>query len=236
MTNRTLFMTIAAVSTFVACFNAQSAPVTKLEYGNESGWIRFTEDQPLPKPVTPRLKIDSVNQVAINSAVTTIVSTKDNAPLTGLTGVKPTSATTLPVTTGSINQNAGDVNKGVTAPASGKPPTNPLLTTNVISTAKSVTTVKAPSKIWRIDAGSMLKDAIYNWAAEEKCSVPGVETWNVVWLTQIKYRVDAPLQFTGDFRTALNSLFTLYGSAKVPLYAGIRSGQCLISVDDKEIH
>ncbi|MEB7891675.1 toxin co-regulated pilus biosynthesis Q family protein [Hafnia alvei] len=96
-------------------------------------------------------------------------------------------------------------------------------------------TVPAP-KIWRIDAGSMLKDALFNWAAAEKCIAPGVNTWTVVWLTPVNYRVDAPLQFKGDFRTALNSLFTLYGSAKVPLYAGTRSAQCVVSVDDKEIH
>ncbi|TLI63100.1 hypothetical protein FEK66_23300 [Escherichia sp. E1130] len=92
------------------------------------------------------------------------------------------------------------------------------------------------SKIWRIDAGSMLKDALFNWAAAEKCIAPGVNTWTVVWQTPVNYRVDAPLQFKGDFRTALNSLFTLYGSAKVPLYAGTRSAQCVVSVDDKEIH
>lgn len=91
-------------------------------------------------------------------------------------------------------------------------------------------------KIWRIDAGSTLKDTLFNWAAAEKCAAPGVNTWTVAWLTPVNYRIDAPLQFKGDFRSVLNSLFTLYGSAQVPLYAGIRSAQCVVSVDDKEIH
>lgn len=90
-------------------------------------------------------------------------------------------------------------------------------------------------KTWRIDAGNTLKDALFNWAASEKCTTPGVNNWTIAWLTPVNYRVDAPLQFKGDFRSALNGLFTLYGNAKVPLYAGVRSTQCVISVDDKEI-
>jgi hypothetical protein len=91
-------------------------------------------------------------------------------------------------------------------------------------------------KVWRIEAGSTLKDTLFNWAASETCSTPGVANWTVAWLTQANYRIDAPLQFEGSFRDALNGLFTLYGTAKVPLYAGVRNEQCVISVDDKEIH
>lgn len=231
MTNKTLLMTIAAVGTFVLCHHAHSAPVTKLEYGNESGWIRFTEDQPSPKPVAPWPNKAPVSQVATNSAILA----KDRAPLTGAAAPKTTTATPQPVTAGSNNQKVSDGKKAVATTNLVKSPATQVSATKVAPVTKPLPVVKPPSKIWRIDAGIMLKDAIYNWAAQEKCSVPGVETWNVVWLTQVKYRVDAPLQFTGDFRTALNSLFTLYGSAKVPLYAGIRSGQCLISVDDKEM-
>lgn len=91
-------------------------------------------------------------------------------------------------------------------------------------------------KVWRIEAGSTLKDTLFSWAAAEKCSTPGVANWTVAWLTSANYRIDAPLQFDGSFRDALNSLFTLYGTAQVPLYAGVRQAQCVISVDDKEIH
>ncbi|MCW7763425.1 toxin co-regulated pilus biosynthesis Q family protein [Photorhabdus luminescens] len=91
-------------------------------------------------------------------------------------------------------------------------------------------------KVWRIEAGNTLKDTIFNWSASEKCATSGINNWTVVWMTPVNYRIDAPLQFEGNYRDALNSLFTLYGTAKVPLYAGARSEQCVLSVDDKEIH
>nr|WP_184280661.1 toxin co-regulated pilus biosynthesis Q family protein [Serratia fonticola] len=113
-----------------------------------------------------------------------------------------------------------------------------------ITSVPSTPTTKAPPEskvlpvpqIWRIETGSTLKDVLFSWASAEKCSTPGVGNWTVAWLTSVNYRIDAPLKFEGSFRDALNSLFTLYGTAKVPLYAGIRNAQCVISVDDKEIH
>ncbi|KOY61556.1 hypothetical protein AM629_13065 [Photorhabdus heterorhabditis] len=106
---------------------------------------------------------------------------------------------------------------------------------------KTTATVIVPKpiihkKIWRIKAGNTLKDTIFNWSASEKCATPGINNWTVAWMTPINYRIDAPLQFEGSYHDALNNLFTLYGTAKVPLYAGIRSKQCVLSVDDKEIH
>jgi len=111
-------------------------------------------------------------------------------------------------------------------------PAAAVKTTAFVTLPKTVIKPKA----WRIEAGSTLKDTLFNWAASETCSTPGVANWTVAWLTQANYRIDAPLQFEGSFRDALNGLFTLYGTAKVPLYAGMRNEQCVISVDDKEIH
>ncbi|WP_285142739.1 toxin co-regulated pilus biosynthesis Q family protein [Serratia ureilytica] len=102
-------------------------------------------------------------------------------------------------------------------------------------TSKKATVVQQKQH-WRIDAGNTLKDTLFNWAASEVCNQPGITHWTVAWLTPVNYRIDAPLHFEGSFRDALNSLFTLYGTAKVPLYAGIRPLQCVISVDDKEVH
>ncbi|WP_337263662.1 MULTISPECIES: toxin co-regulated pilus biosynthesis Q family protein [unclassified Serratia (in: enterobacteria)] len=113
-------------------------------------------------------------------------------------------------------------------------------------TAANVTTVHTPvpvalpkpaitPTVWRIEAGSTLKDTLFSWAAAETCATSGGTHWTVAWLTSANYRIDAPLQFEGSFRDALNSLFTLYGTAQVPLYAGIRQAQCVISVDDKEL-
>jgi type IV pili sensor histidine kinase/response regulator len=89
---------------------------------------------------------------------------------------------------------------------------------------------------WRIESGSTVKDWLYSQAATETCGTPGVKNWTVAWLTPTNYRVDAPLAFTGSFREMLNQLFTLYGTAKVPLYAGLRAAQCVVAVDDKEVH
>lgn len=88
---------------------------------------------------------------------------------------------------------------------------------------------------WRIETGSTVKDWLYSQAATETCGVPGIKNWTVAWLTPTNYRVDAPLTFDGSFREMLNRLFTLYGTAKVPLYAGVRAAQCVVSVDDKEL-
>lgn len=92
----------------------------------------------------------------------------------------------------------------------------------------------APPAVWQIAAGSTLKDALFSWAAAAHCNAPGVTGWTVAWVTPVNYRVDAPLRFTGTFRTALNGLFTLYGTASVPLYAGLREEQCVVNVDDRE--
>ena len=88
---------------------------------------------------------------------------------------------------------------------------------------------------WRIETGNTVKDWLYSQASAENCNVPGIKNWTVAWLTPTNYRVDAPLNFEGSFREMLNRLFTLYGTAKVPLYAGVRAAQCVVSVDDKEV-
>lgn len=50
MTNRKLITAFVAANSLLALNSAHSAPVTELE--NESGWIRFTEELPPPKPVS----------------------------------------------------------------------------------------------------------------------------------------------------------------------------------------
>lgn len=64
MTNRKLITALMAASGLLASNNGQSAPVTNVEY--ETGWIRFTEDVPEPKPVIsspkPVVRHNSANQ------------------------------------------------------------------------------------------------------------------------------------------------------------------------------
>ncbi|MDK9605854.1 TcpQ domain-containing protein [Lelliottia wanjuensis] len=134
--------------------------------------------------------------------------------------------------------------KPTTAPAPGRNPfrgdaVNQTPTAAASSAHMPVKPVIAPVVVpvrhWRIETGNTVKDWLYSQAAAETCTVPGIKNWTVAWMTPVNYRVDAPLVFEGDFRTMLNRLFTLYGGAKVPLYAGVRAAQCVVSVDDKEV-
>ncbi|PKH19357.1 hypothetical protein CIG19_20150 [Enterobacterales bacterium CwR94] len=131
-----------------------------------------------------------------------------------------------------FSNSRGTTDKITSTSPAGKIPVNEPMNPKVAPVLKPLPV----PKIWRIDAGNTLKDALFNWAATEKCTTPGVNNWTVAWLTSVNYRVDAPLQFEGNFREVLNKLFTLYGRAQVPLYAGVRSAQCVVSVDDKGIH
>ena len=95
-------------------------------------------------------------------------------------------------------------------------------------------TAATPPASWNITAGTTLRDALFSWAATAHCDAPGIQNWTIAWSTPVNYRIDAPLHFTGSFHDALNGLFTLYGTAKVPLYAGVRPAQCVVVVDDRE--
>lgn len=91
-----------------------------------------------------------------------------------------------------------------------------------------------PTRFWTASAGQTLRDTITVWAAMADCS-GGTQHWTVAWDTATNYRIDAPLQFSGTFKQALNEIFRLYLEAHVPLYAGTHSGQCTIKVDDKPV-
>lgn len=98
--------------------------------------------------------------------------------------------------------------------------------------------VKAPKPApprWHAERGATLRDTMFIWAAQEKCAIGQNGTWSVAWLTDVNYRIDAPLAFSGSFRDALDGVFRLYSAASVPLYAGISTAQCLLKVDDREV-
>lgn len=90
----------------------------------------------------------------------------------------------------------------------------------------------APATVWKADTGQTLKDVLFVWSAAADCHG---KHWTVDWVTETNYRIDAPLQFTGDYKEALNSIFGLYMNANVPLYAGTSTPQCLLKVDDKPV-
>ncbi|WP_439292252.1 MULTISPECIES: toxin co-regulated pilus biosynthesis Q family protein [Rahnella] len=85
--------------------------------------------------------------------------------------------------------------------------------------------------VWRGEVGSTLKDTIFRWSASQTCLDGG--GWRVIWDTPVNYSIDAPLHFEGDFKKALNDIFSLYQYAKKPLYALINNNQCLIKVSNK---
>ncbi|EDT7578889.1 hypothetical protein BWH66_004341 [Salmonella enterica subsp. enterica serovar Manhattan] len=104
-----------------------------------------------------------------------------------------------------------------------------------VPVASKVSEVKPPAVrvvIWQASVGSTLKDTLLEWTTREKCTVGG--TWKLAWNTTVNYRIDAPLAFSGSFRSAINDLFILYGTASTPLYAATQSAQCVLLVDDKE--
>lgn len=87
-----------------------------------------------------------------------------------------------------------------------------------------------PQKLWRIERGTTLRDSIIVWASSEKCR--SSEKWMVMWTTPVNYRIDAPLQFDGDFMKAMKEVLELYQHAKKPLYATTNTQQCLIRIED----
>ncbi|EAU4783681.1 hypothetical protein CHX87_004703 [Salmonella enterica subsp. enterica serovar Minnesota] len=106
---------------------------------------------------------------------------------------------------------------------------------STVPVASKVSVVK-PSAVrpvtWQASVGSTLKDTLLEWTTRENCTAGG--TWKLAWNTTVNYRIDAPLVFSGSFRSAINDLFILYGTASTPLYAATQSAQCVLLVDDKE--
>lgn len=127
---------------------------------------------------------------------------------------------------------AGSTTKPAVVPLA-KPVVAPLAKPAVVPLAKPAPYVE-PTRFWTASAGQTLRDTITVWAAMADCS-GGTQHWTVAWDTATNYRIDAPLQFSGTFKQALNEIFRLYLGAHVPLYAGTHSGQCTIKVDDKPV-
>ncbi|EBA3546447.1 pilus assembly protein, partial [Salmonella enterica] len=101
--------------------------------------------------------------------------------------------------------------------------------TSTVPVASHVSGVKPPAVrpvSWQASVGSTLKDTLLEWTTREKCTAGG--TWKLAWNTTVNYRIDAPLAFTGSFRSAINDLFILYGTASTPLYAATQSAQCVL--------
>ncbi|NTZ47728.1 hypothetical protein FCM30_18475 [Lelliottia aquatilis] len=131
----------------------------------------------------------------------------------------------------------------VTGPASGMVGKNPFhgtptvpLQSSMASTGTPVSPVlvRAPGPVmssqWHAQKGSTLKDTLMEWTQTSRCR--GAD-WIVIWSTPVNYPIDAPLQFSGDFHTAIAALFTLYKTADKPLYVRGNEQQCVIKVTDR---
>lgn len=149
--------------------------------------------------------------------------------------IKPPTSSPSVISPGPYNPFSASRTVGPTVIKPGKaiPSSPPVASTTPVIKVEVKPTI-AP-KDWRAEKGSTLKDTVFLWAANAKCIKGENDTWSVVWMTDVNYRIDAPLSFSGSFREALNGVFRLYTSATVPLYAGISTTQCLIKVDDKEV-
>lgn len=114
----------------------------------------------------------------------------------------------------------GAVSRGVTVPLVPKP----------VATAPVTPPAPVTPAIWLARKGDTLKDTLLRWTRESPCR--GTD-WTVIWFTPVNYHIDAPLQFSGDFRAALTGIFTLYKTADKPLFAVVNTHQCVIQVTDR---
>lgn len=152
------------------------------------------------------------------------VSIAYHTPAFSTSPVDAPAVTAKPIASGPRNPFSGKAQSPPSA-AADKPATKP----------SAAPQSSPPPKVWRAEPGSTLKDSLFLWAAQEKCESGRNGSWSVAWLTDVNYRIDAPLQFTGSFKDALKDVFNLYASAAVPLYAGISTPQCMLKVDAREV-
>lgn len=99
-----------------------------------------------------------------------------------------------------------------------------------VTTAPVTPPAPVTPAIWQANKGDTLKDTLLRWTRESPCR--GAD-WTVIWSTPVNYHIDAPLQFSGDFRAALTGIFTLYKTADKPLFAVVNAHQCVIQVTDR---
>lgn len=99
-----------------------------------------------------------------------------------------------------------------------------------VATATVTSPAPVTPAIWQANKGDTLKDTLLRWTRESPCQGAA---WTVIWSTPVNYHIDAPLQFTGDFRAALTGIFTLYKTADKPLFAVGNAHQCVIQVTDR---
>lgn len=166
----------------------------------------------------------------IDNTLPTKKPAKDNHSMTS----KPLTVTKRPQII-SVNNNSSPAQENkplVHSQSMIAPPKTTTLLTNKPLTAMKVTPPLKPVQTWQIEKGVTLKAGVMAWAIKASCVAPGVKNWSVLWQTSVNYPIDAPLRFSGDFKSALRSVLELYQSAKKPLYAETNTPQCLVIVKE----
>ncbi|WP_435956105.1 TcpQ domain-containing protein [Dryocola sp. BD626] len=176
-------------------------------------------------------KLAREQQLQINIYWASRQVTVDRADKAGLTG--GATPATSPATTKAAPQSK--LLTGPAAPTS-TPPAPQVGAVKVFTPVKAPEPVKPAPRVWWAETGSTLKDTLFTWAATNDCEAQPGKKWSIAWVTETNYRIDAPLQFSGPWRDALNQVFALYQKAAVPLYAGTNSVQCVLKVDDKPMN
>ena len=181
------------------------------------------------------------NPVTVNNAAgNNIINTPE----------KKTSAPRNPFTGTGVNQPVNSVvsekfktpikpSPVIVSPLASQTPVSPIKTVaspvtpaNAVKPAVSLTPIKikpVETKSWVAEAGSTLRQVLFKWSGEYKCSG---RDWNIVWPFDFDYPIDSRLSFNGTYYESLINLFELYKKAKRPVYLDIYQGQCLIIVSD----
>jgi type IV pili sensor histidine kinase/response regulator len=173
--------------------------------------IKNVATQPLvPKSATPVLTKSSIAHSPMKTRVTAAAQPVTNTQEHIAASIKPTTA--LP-------------------PAPPAIPLRPVPVMKPLFTPGAPVSVTPSGPLWRAEVGSTLKETLNRWAAQAPCDNGG--NWVVIWPVALDYRIDAPLEFHGNFESVLVQVFNLYRQAEKPLFAQASRLQCLVSVSDR---
>jgi type IV pili sensor histidine kinase/response regulator len=181
---------------------------------------------PVLMPVTPVKSVASQPQ-SLKSAVPVLTKPLIARPAT----TSQAKAAVLPVTKPPVNIAAP------LKPTTALPPSPPAMPAHPVPVIKPLFAPGAPVSVtpsgplWRAEVGSTLKETLNRWAAQAPCDNGG--NWVVIWPVGLDYRIDAPLEFHGNFESVLVQVFNLYRQAEKPLFAQASRLQCLVSVSDR---
>jgi len=173
--------------------------------------VKSVATQPLaPKSATPVLTKSSVAHSPMKTRVIATAQPVTNTPEHIAAPLKPTTA--LP-------------------PAPPAIPLRPVPVMKPLFTPGAPVSATPSGPLWRAEVGSTLKETLNRWAAQAPCDNGG--NWVVIWPVGLDYRIDAPLEFHGNFESVLVQVFNLYRQAEKPLFAQASRLQCLVSVSDR---